>query len=114
MGVIPCGHRVVVRLLDLKEVDSAYDVSIKGFVIPETADLQRRQESVDLGVVLAIGPTAWRDFGGEAWCAVGDTVAFAKYAGKRIQDPDEPDARVQVLNDEDVVCIIKKTTEKGE
>lgn len=114
MGVIPCGHRVVVRMLDLKEVDKAYDVQIEGFVLPDVADLQRKQESVDHGVVLAIGPTAWRDFGGEPWCKVGDLVTFAKYAGKRVVDPDDPEAKVQVLNDEDIVCVLKKTTEKGE
>lgn len=106
MGVIPCGHRVVVKLLSLKEIDKAYEVKIDGFEIVGE-DIKRREEGVDIGEVVAIGPTAFRDFGGEAWCAVGDTVAFAKYAGKVVKDL-TTDQRYQVLNDEDLVCILKK------
>ena len=106
MGVIPCGHRLVLKLVDLKEVDKAYDVGIKGFEIVGS-DKQRREEAVDVATVLAIGPTAFRDFCGDAWCAVGDRVAIARYAGKKVTDLDG--TAYQVVNDEDIVCVIKGT-----
>jgi len=98
--VIPCGHRVVVRPEKVEEVTEG------GLFIPKTIQ-DSEQRHVSRGEVLMIGPTAWNDFGGENWCDVGDTVVFAKYGGLTVED-EETGEELRVLNDEDVVAIIKK------
>lgn len=106
MIIVP-GHRVLVRPDRLEESDPHYQRAHKaGLLLPkEHEDLRRAEAAVDRGTIIAIGPTAWKDFGGEAWCKVGDKIAFAKYSGKTVTDNGE---NYLVLNDEDVVCIIKE------
>lgn len=91
-----------------------------GFVLPDqvsedlTAEATREQASVDQGVVLGVGPVAFRDYGGEPWCKVGDYIAYARHAGKWVKDPDT-DENILIINDEDVVCrIIKKEVAKDD
>ena len=70
----------------------------------------RYQDSVDKGVLIAIGPTAWKgnDFGDMPWAEVGDTIVFAKHAGKKVEDPQDKDTHYVVLNDEDICAVIKE------
>lgn len=106
MNIIPCGHRVVVEILDLTEIDEVYkSAKALGIDLSASQDIQREQQSVDKGVIRAIGQTAFRDFGGDAWCKVGDTVAFAKYSGKTVKDLVTGKSYL-VLNDEDCICIL--------
>ena len=50
---------------------------------------------------------AWKAFdGGEPWAKVGDRVAFAKYGGFKIEDPDTKEV-YRLLNDEDITAIIR-------
>lgn len=105
----PCGHRLVVKPFKQDEVDEVLvnakkSEFLKGFEIINS-NKDREDASVDKGVVESIGPTAWKDFGGEAWCAVGDTILFAKFAGKVVEDPDTKEKRF-ILNDEDVVAVL--------
>jgi co-chaperonin GroES (HSP10) len=60
----------------------------------------REQTKIDKGVVVAIGPTAFKDFNTEVPFGVGDTIVYAKYAGKAVKDGD---IEYLLLNDED--CI---------
>lgn len=109
MNIIPCGHRIVVRPVKLEDVDDLYRrAKSAGIELASDKDVLREQMSVDRGFVEAIGPSAFRDFNAETpWCAVGDIVAFAKYSGKAVKDLDTEDSYI-VLNDEDIVCILKK------
>lgn len=101
MQVIPCGHRILVKPEKLQDVDPIFKAArAAGIDVPDFAKKQE-QAAMDKGTVLAIGPTAFKDFGGEAWCSVGDKIAFAKYGGKFVDD-------VLILNDEDVVCVLKE------
>jgi len=100
----PAGHRIVV-IPD--KSDTQKRASASGIIIAEV-EAQREQASVDTGIVQSIGATAFKDFGGTAWCAVGDRIAYAKYAGKSIKQGDET---FIVLNDEDVVAIMENTNE---
>jgi co-chaperonin GroES (HSP10) len=71
-------------------------------------DRQREQNAVDRGTVLAIGPTAFQEFGGDPWCEVGDMVYFSRYSGKVVSDGFEEDSpKYTLLNDEDVLAVIK-------
>lgn len=100
MTVIPCGHRILVRPENLEQSDPAMQALSKmGFKLVDS-EHKKEQRAMDIGYVEAIGPTAFRDFGGEPWCQVGDKIAFAKYGGKYVGD-------ALILNDEDVVAVLR-------
>jgi co-chaperonin GroES (HSP10) len=106
----PAGHRLVVKPFKQEEVDEVLKAAKKfGFEIVNE-NKKREDASVDQGVVLAIGPTAWQDFKSEPWCKKGDTILFAKFSGKFVTDP-ETNEDVVILNDEDVVAVITEGTE---
>lgn len=106
--IIPTGHRVLVKQFNYDDTDDVYK-SARAMGLEIVKDKQTRyQDSVDKGVILSIGATAWKDFGGEPWAKVGDTVVFAKHAGKKVEDPEDKDTHYVVLNDEDIVALIKE------
>lgn len=103
----PLLHRIIVKQQKLEEVDQTLKrARAAGIVIADHADTTRAQAGVDKGVVIAIGPTAYRDFNTETPIQIGDVVVFAKFSGKVIQDPEDEEEYV-ALNDEDIVAIIK-------
>lgn len=110
--ITPVLHRIMVKQVKLEEVHKEYQSAKRaGIIIPEHPDTQRAQAGVDRGTVVAIGETAYRDYSQYADpdsnipVHVGDTVAFAKYSGKVVTDP-ETDEEYVILNDEDIVCVI--------
>lgn len=97
-------HRVLIKPEDVEQ--TKYKTEIKGFVIAgDTKD--KEQKGVDKGVVAGFGPTAFRDYNIDNPLTIGDTVVFAKFAGKEVVDPENPDERFVVINDEDVIAILK-------
>jgi co-chaperonin GroES (HSP10) len=112
--LIPCGHRVVVKQEKLEDSDPTYRKAAKlGIMIADTDEKKREQAGFDKGIVISIGPGAFVEFNrnqnlDRPWCKVGDKVAFAKYSGKTVVDPDDHETYM-VINDEDVVCIIRET-----
>ena len=107
--IIPAIHRIVVKQRNLTEISKEHKrMKELGWEIPETEDKRRAQAGVDQGTVVAIGPTAFQDYNTEVPCAIGDYIAFAKYSGKILTDPDDNEEYV-IINDEDVVAIIKET-----
>lgn len=109
-----CGHRLTIRPDKVKDSEAEKTKQLAkaaGLIMPDKTQEEleslrlREQAGVDQGIVLTIGKTAFRDFGGEAWCSVGDYVAYARHAGKWVKDP-ETDEDILVLNDEDIVCRI--------
>lgn len=103
MKVVPCGYRLVVKQDSLTEVDDIYKRASKSNIIIAHQEVSREQMAVDTGIVLSIGPDVWADFK-QPWCEVGDRIVFAKYAGKVVGDGED---KVIVLNDEDVVAVLK-------
>lgn len=104
-----CGHRLLVKPILLEETDDVLkSAKLAGIEIIRD-DVKREAESVDQGVVVQIGTTAWKDFNSDPWCDVGDKIVYAKYAGKLIIDPDTKEKYV-ALNDEDVVAIVGEST----
>ena len=100
-------HRIIVKQEKLEDTNKDYKrAEAAGIIIPDHPDKIRAQAGVDVGSVVAIGPTAYRDFNIEAPIKVGDVVVFAKFSGKVIQDPEDEEDYV-ALNDEDIVAIIK-------
>lgn len=107
MSLIPCGHRVIVKPEALEDVDTAYASAKKAGILIAEEHTKLEQISIDKGIVIAIGDTAFNDFGGEPWCQIGDKVAYARHGGKRIKDPSDG-LEYLILNDEDIVCKIVK------
>lgn len=109
--IIPVGHRLLVKPFKQVEVDEVLRNAkefLKDFQIVKAEGQEKREDaSVDKGVVVSIGSTAWKDFGGTPWCQVGDEVIFAKFSGKIITDPDDGEDYA-ILNDEDICAIISK------
>lgn len=98
--------RVLVRPFKLEKTDTAYAAATRmGLEIVGT-HMVREQQAVDRGEVVGFGPTAFKEYGVDNPLSIGDTVIYAKHAGKVVTDP-ETDEELLVINDEDVVCITK-------
>ena len=99
-------HRILVKPLDVFEEDEAYKAARRmGLDLSLENKLKREQQAIDRGTVLSWGPTAFSDFNTENPLQVGDTVVYARHSGKEIEDKD---IKYVVLNDEDIVAIIRE------
>jgi len=98
-------HRVLIKQDKLEDANKDYvKMRQMGLVLAATEDQKRAQAGVDTGTVMAIGATAFRDFGTTSPINVGDKIAYARFSGKFITDPTTQEEFV-ILNDEDVVCV---------
>lgn len=108
-------NRILVELQDLKrEVDLGDG---RKLVLEYGEHEKRHAASVTEGVVLDIGPDAYKDWGytdGNFPLQIGDKVQFAKFAPRPVLDPDNPTAKLAVMNDEDVIAIIKSKEKTNE
>lgn len=96
----PAGHRVLVK------VEEAEKVSSGGIIVPDTIRDRNTEQNI-FGVIVKVGMNAWKAFdGGEPWAKEGDRVAFAKYGGFKIEDPDTKEV-YRLLNDEDITAIVR-------
>jgi co-chaperonin GroES (HSP10) len=107
MALRPAGHRLLVS------PDKVEDMKGSIHLAPSTIDRQRNEKI--WGTVVKIGTNAFKAFdSGEPWCAVGDHVCFAKFAGFTVTDPDQDGVQdsektyFRVLNDEDVILVHTK------
>lgn len=110
------GHRLLIKTEVMEDSESIQTKALAekaGIALPEAVgkeldeQAKRDQAGMDRGIVIQIGSTAFKDFGTDHWCVVGDDVAFAKYSGKWVKDP-ETDEEFLIINDEDLVCRFKK------
>lgn len=100
-------HRLLVRQEKLEDVDKTYQQAKRaGIIIADHDDHKRAQAGVDKGVIIKIGPSAFKDFGVNSPVKEGDVVAFARYGGKTITDPVDGIDYV-ALNDEDIIAVIR-------
>lgn len=111
MRIEPAGHRVIVKPDPLNEVQEKEmqrfeSLKASGFEVAETGDKKRMQGAVHTGVLMAIGPNAWKAFDdGIPWAKIGDRVHFAKYGGYVFE---EEGVQYRLLNDEDITAIIQR------
>jgi co-chaperonin GroES (HSP10) len=106
------GFRILVR------PDPIEEVSKGGIVLALDERLERGAQVT--GVVLDVGPEAYRAFNKAAygllywlfpmffyrpWIKVGDHIYYARYAGKRVLTPDTKE-ELLYLNDEDVAGLV--------
>lgn len=104
----PAGYRVLVKAPKHAEIDEVTKKHLAFYNQLTIAGTETRNDaSVDQGTVILIGPTAFKEYGGSDWCKIGDEIVFAKFAGKQVKDP-ETDEEYFVINDADVVAIIKE------
>jgi co-chaperonin GroES (HSP10) len=105
MKLIPLLHRIMVKPLSFQEFNKDIQRAKSiGLEIPELEDMKRAQASVDQGVVVAIGETAYRDYNVSCPVKVGDTVNYARFAGKIVE---VDDVQYVILNDEDCLAVLK-------
>ena len=104
MTIIVTGCRLLVKPFKLQEHDKVFDSAKKaGIFLLETAE-RKEQINVDKGTVLQIGSKCHEDYVGSL--SVGDTIAYAKFGGKFIQEPGSEEVFL-IINDEDLLCIFK-------
>lgn len=98
--------RILVRPQAVEDVDPAY-AAAKRMGLDIVGDEKKRQQSgVDKGVVIACGPVAFKAYDVDNPLSPGDTIVYARNAGKEVTDP-ETDEKLLVINDEDVVAILR-------
>lgn len=109
-------HRILIKRddpVDTEATKTKMEVERLGFAMPtafkEELDKQaaREKASMDKGVVIQVGPTAFKDYGIESPIKVGDYISYAKFGGKDIEDS-EDGLTYTVIQDEDVIAIISK------
>lgn len=110
--IVPLGHRLLVKPEKIEDIDPAFAAARRAGLIIETDERKREQAAVDRGVVISMGDTAFVDFGGVPWCKVGDKIAYTRYGGKMVKDPEDEQEYI-ILNDEDVICryAVKETND---
>jgi co-chaperonin GroES (HSP10) len=77
-----------------------------GIIIPEAVRDDTQIQTV-VGYVFKTGPLAYKDkekFPGGPWCAAGDWVIFARYAGSRFRIEG---GEVRILNDDEILASIE-------
>jgi co-chaperonin GroES (HSP10) len=109
-------HRILVDRdipEDTDAVKTKRALEKSGLAVPELVreELDKRalreNASMDKGVVVAIGETAFKDYGIECPFKVGDYIVYAKFGGKDVTDPESGKVFV-VINDEDVIALLTK------
>jgi len=99
------GCRILLRPFKIQEHDKVYaSAKAAGIELPEFSE-RKEQVNVDKGTVLEIGNSCHQDYVGKL--KVGDTVGFAKFGGKFVQDPSTEEVFL-IVNDEDIICIFKE------
>jgi co-chaperonin GroES (HSP10) len=66
----------------------------------------RENASMDKGVVVAVGETAFKDYGVSSPIQVGDYIVYSKFGGKEVTDPEDGKVYV-IINDEDCIAILR-------
>ena len=112
-------NRVLVRLEDLKTEHAVEGTDIK--IIINHGEYEKRiAASVTQGEVVAVGPDAFSDYNSNyALLSMkpvqpGDVIQFAKYAPAPVYDEARPNDKLAVINDEDVLVIIKSKENTNE
>ncbi len=99
------GFRVLVKPDNFKEIDPRVAAARKAGLEIVFNNEKREQVTVETGVVVELGPSAFKDYGDAPWCKVGDRISYARHGGMYVTDPDNDKETWLVINDEDVVMV---------
>lgn len=98
MSIKPVLHRILIQL------DSVDEITEGGIIIAKEL-IKKERRAVEKGTVVAIGETAFKDYGGSSnTVSIGDKVLIAQYSGKEVNK----DENLVVVNDEDILVIFGK------
>lgn len=98
-------HHVLIQLDDAVEADDLLRRAREVGIDLSTLD-KREKEAVELGTVVQVGPTAFKDFGFDTPpIKVGDKVSLVKYSGKKVKDTDG--TVYFIHNDEDILAVVE-------
>jgi len=96
-----CGHRVMVKLLDVEEKFGGSSLIIK-----DPSLLHAERNAAQEAIVIEVGETAFNVFGGNPWCKVGDHVLVTRYNGVKQEDCDnEDDRKYRIMLDENILGV---------
>ena len=79
----------------------------KGGIILSDTTMEERGFSTVTGLVLKVGPDAYRDkerFPNGPWCKEKDGIIFGRYAGSRVGIEG---GEVRILNDDEIIAVVK-------
>jgi chaperonin GroES len=102
IGIKPTGHMLLVLPLEVEVTTKS------GIVLATATQTQRESMAQTEAIVIALGNTAYADQAAP-WCAAGDKVVFARYAGTICQGKDGQTYRL--INDLDVKALLEKDDE---
>lgn len=108
----PVGHKMLIALPTMTEMTAG------GIIIPHATNERERAATV-VGRVLAQGPACYKDvkrFPDGAWCKVGDTVLFTRYAGMRFKTKDTESGDMveyRIMNDDEISATVPHGAEVG-
>ena len=120
------GHKVLIEpdqvagAEQLKGSEEALELKTESGIILATGeqaetDIKTNQHKVDMGVVVSVGPDAWKAFGkdftGKPWAKVGDKVIYARFGGIIVENPINSKDYI-LINDEDVNIVIETDVEE--
>lgn len=109
-------HRLLIKRdepVDTEAVKTKKALSKSGLEVPSWVQNEidkqalRENASMDKGKVVAVGATAFKDYGIEAPVKPGDYIIYARFGGKEVTDPETGEVFV-IINDEDLIAIIRK------
>jgi len=95
--IIPYLHRALVKP---KQVETKTE---SGIIL--SINERREQTAAEEGTIIAVGDTFGETYNAKYIPKPGDRIYFARYSGKWVKDESGED--LVLLNDEDVVAIIK-------
>ena len=79
----------------------------KGGIVLTDKAVEEQQLTTNVGLILSMGEDAYGDknkFPNGPWCAKGDWIVFARYAGSRVKIEG---GEIRILNDDEVLAKLK-------
>lgn len=105
---IPIIHRIVIKPDSIEDIDPTIAAAKRAGIELPPDSKNREQGGVTYGTVISVGSTCFVQLGGDpSLIKPGDRVLYAKHAGKTVSNPNNLEEKWLILNDEDVVGVIK-------
>lgn len=109
MKLKPTGYYILIKMEQVERTSSG------GIILNSNSENDRENAGHDVGVIVAIGPTAWTGFQGcdaetaeqraAQWgCAIGNKVEFSRYDGKTPRYEEFRDYRI--IQDAHIIGVI--------
>ena len=110
MKIKPCGYYI---LVEVEPIETHYKNST--IAMPEV-EAKKEHGGREIGKILAFGPKCFKGFDGcegpEDWgCAVGDSVEFNRYDGKKpaFADTNGEFDNFRLINDSDIIAVLEES-----